>query len=90
MIDVLKGMFHIEKTLIYGFSMGGYGVWRLTFLFPALFEGAIVGSGITHDPRSDEVAIVAYHGGVAEVVSRQEFDFLTDGKDKAEEDKGGK
>jgi predicted esterase len=45
MIEVLKGMFNIDKTLIFGFSMGGYGVWRLTFLFPDLFKAAIVGSG---------------------------------------------
>jgi hypothetical protein len=32
----------------------GYGVWRLTFLFPDLFEGAIVGSGVIHYPGDKE------------------------------------
>jgi len=38
--------------------------------------------------RGEEVGIVGYHGGVADVVSREEFEFLTDGKDTAEQ-KGG-
>lgn len=38
--------------------------------------------------RGEEVAVVAYHGGVADVVSKEEFEFLTEGKDIAEE-KGG-
>lgn len=45
LIDNLKEMFNIKKIIAFGFSMGGYGVWRLTFLYPDLFEGAIVGSG---------------------------------------------
>jgi len=38
--------------------------------------------------RGEEVAVVGYHGGVADVVSKEEFEFLTEGKDTAEE-KGG-
>ena len=38
--------------------------------------------------RGAEVAVVAYHGGVADVVSKQEFEFLTEGKNTAEQ-KGG-
>jgi len=44
-VDTMKKMFNITKTIILGFSMGGYGVWRLTFLYPKSFDAAIVGSG---------------------------------------------
>ncbi len=45
MMDTLKEMFSIDKTLLFGFSMGGYGVWRLTFKFPTFFDCAVIGSG---------------------------------------------
>lgn len=48
-VDTMKKMFNIAKTIILGFSMGGYGVWRLTFLYPKIFDAAIVGSGCLYN-----------------------------------------
>ncbi|NHJ39848.1 MAG: hypothetical protein FK731_07420, partial [Asgard group archaeon] len=48
LISEIKTMFKIEKTLIMGFSMGGYGTWRMTFLHPELFDGAIIAAGFPH------------------------------------------
>jgi predicted esterase len=47
----LKILFKIDKTILYGFSMGGYGVWRLGMLYPQFFSGGIVISGIPFNPR---------------------------------------
>ena len=47
-------MYKISRTVIYGFSMGGYGVWRTTFHHPNLFDAAIVGSGSPRSPWSDK------------------------------------
>ncbi|HUT79809.1 MAG TPA: hypothetical protein VMZ29_01295 [Candidatus Bathyarchaeia archaeon] len=47
-IKEIKKMFKIKKTLIMGFSMGGYGTWRMTFLHPNLFDGAIIAAGFPH------------------------------------------
>jgi predicted esterase len=47
-ITEVKKMFKIKTTLIMGFSMGGYGTWRMTFKHPELFEGAIVAAGFPH------------------------------------------
>jgi predicted esterase/tetratricopeptide (TPR) repeat protein len=47
LIALTKRMFHVDRTLCYGFSMGGYGVWRMTLLHPDLFDGAICVSGGT-------------------------------------------
>ena len=44
-ITILKSMFKIKKTLIFGFSMGGYGCWRLSLKHPELFESAIIAAG---------------------------------------------
>jgi len=38
--------------------------------------------------RDESVAVIAYRGGVAEVISQQEYEFLTQGKNKSEEAKG--
>ncbi len=53
-VDTMKKMFNITKTIILGFSMGGYGVWRLTFLYPKSFDAAIVSSGCPYDPLENE------------------------------------
>ncbi len=50
-INTAQKMFHIDKTILYGFSMGGYGCWRLSFLHPELFDGVIVASGVPYNPR---------------------------------------
>ncbi len=49
----LKILFRIDKTFLYGFSMGGYGVWRLGMLYPELFSGGIVVSGIPFNPKEE-------------------------------------
>jgi predicted esterase len=51
LLSVLDDMFHIDKTLLAGFSMGGYGCWRLSLLHPECFDAVIVGSGIPYNPR---------------------------------------
>jgi len=53
LINLLQKMFIIDKTLCYGFSMGGYGTWRMTLLHPELFEGAVVISGFPYHPRNN-------------------------------------
>lgn len=48
----VKTLYHInEKNIILqGFSMGGYGAWRLSLLNPDLFQAAIILSGATSPP----------------------------------------
>jgi predicted esterase len=47
-ITEVKKMFKIKTSLIMGFSMGGYGTWRMTFKHPELFNGAIIAAGFPH------------------------------------------
>ena len=54
MIEAVREMFHVKEMIIFGFSMGGYGVWRLTFLYPDSFDRAIVGSGSPMNPWKDD------------------------------------
>ncbi|MBN1969188.1 MAG: prolyl oligopeptidase family serine peptidase [Candidatus Delongbacteria bacterium] len=59
-IDLLKNikeMFKISKTFILGFSMGGYGAWRLAFNHSELFNGAIINSGPIKAPFTDNTDI---------------------------------
>ncbi|UCD43918.1 MAG: prolyl oligopeptidase family serine peptidase [Candidatus Bathyarchaeota archaeon] len=51
LLGVLDDMFHIDRTLLAGFSMGGYGCWRLSLLHPECFDAVIVGSGIPYNAR---------------------------------------
>ncbi|NHJ33066.1 MAG: hypothetical protein FK732_09390, partial [Asgard group archaeon] len=47
-VDIItnaRKMFKISKTLILGFSMGGYGTWRMTLKHPELFDGAFIAAG---------------------------------------------
>jgi predicted esterase len=56
-IDMLKeviNIFNIDKTIISGFSMGGYGVWRFALKYPDLFDAGIVISGIPFNPRDEK------------------------------------
>jgi predicted esterase len=56
--DVLECIAHVktlysinEKNIIlHGFSMGGYGAWRLSLLNPDLFQAAVILSGATSPP----------------------------------------
>lgn len=45
LVKLVKELFRINKTVLYGFSMGGYGVWRMSFLHPELFDAAVCVSG---------------------------------------------
>ena len=58
--DVLESVMHFmelypnidrERILLVGFSMGGYGAWRLGLLHPEFFRGVIVMSGVVVPPR---------------------------------------
>ena len=51
---IIRDMFRVSRTIILGFSMGGYGVWRTTFLHPDFFDAALVGSGSPVNPWRDE------------------------------------
>ncbi|NHJ05507.1 MAG: alpha/beta fold hydrolase [Candidatus Heimdallarchaeota archaeon] len=48
LIDKIKSIFKIKKTIIFGFSMGGYGCWRLSLKHPELFESAIIAAGMPY------------------------------------------
>ncbi|MGE5497951.1 MAG: prolyl oligopeptidase family serine peptidase, partial [Syntrophothermus sp.] len=56
LIKTAKEIFRIKKTILYGFSMGGYGTWRISFLHPELFDGAIIVSGIPFNIKNNEPA----------------------------------
>ncbi len=45
MILSLKNTFNIDRMFLFGFSMGGYGAWRISFLYPEFFEGVMIFSG---------------------------------------------
>jgi predicted esterase len=46
-IDHVKSLYEIDEKniIIHGFSMGGYGAWRLSLLYPDLFKAAVILSG---------------------------------------------
>ncbi len=46
MLNIVKKLFKIKKTLIFGFSMGGYGSWRMSLKHPELFEAALIVAGM--------------------------------------------
>ena len=54
MVKTIKTMLRIRRIILFGFSMGGYGAWRLTFLYPDIFEAAIIGSGTLSNRRYTE------------------------------------
>jgi hypothetical protein len=75
LIRLVKEMFNIDRTLCYGFSMGGYGVWRMSFLYPDLFEAAICIAGTpsargpdpaddmrTHIGKGKDISYLVIHG----------------------------
>lgn len=51
-IEQVKKLYRIDpkKIIIDGFSMGGYGAWRLSILHPEVFRGAIIRSGAITPP----------------------------------------
>lgn len=44
-IQTVKEMFQINQTILLGFSMGGYGAWRISFHHPECFDGIVIISG---------------------------------------------
>ncbi len=51
-IDHIKVLYNIdeENIILDGFSMGGYGAWRLSLLHPELFKAVIIRSGAIVPP----------------------------------------
>ena len=54
LIRRVKRLFLVNKTILCGFSMGGYGVWRFGLLYPELFDFGIVISGIPFNLREEK------------------------------------
>lgn len=53
-VDHFTGLFpniDRERILLIGFSMGGYGAWRLGLLRPDFFRGLIIMSGVVAPPE---------------------------------------
>jgi len=56
--DVIECIEHVQKLynvdkrniIIHGFSMGGYGAWRLSLLYPDLFKAGVILSGAIVPP----------------------------------------
>jgi predicted esterase len=51
-IDHVRSLYNIDEKniIIHGFSMGGYGAWRLSLLYPDLFKAAVILSGAISPP----------------------------------------
>jgi len=51
-IEHVQKLYHVDKRniIIHGFSMGGYGAWRLSLLYPDLFKAAVILSGAIVPP----------------------------------------
>jgi predicted esterase len=51
-IDHIKSLYDIDEKniIIHGFSMGGYGAWRMSLLYPDLFKAAVILSGAISPP----------------------------------------
>jgi predicted esterase len=51
-INHVKSLYDIDEKniIIHGFSMGGYGAWRLSLLYPDLFKAAVILSGAISPP----------------------------------------
>ena len=76
LVENIKAMLPIEKTLCLGFSMGGYGTWRMSMLHPELFDAAAIISGTpvppgrleqgddlrTHIGGGRELSYIVFHG----------------------------
>jgi len=53
-IDHVKKLYKIDddNIILDGFSMGGYGAWRLGLLYPYLFKALIIRSGAVSPPKN--------------------------------------
>lgn len=70
LVGLVKKMFSIERTLCLGFSMGGYGTWRLGMLHPELFDAAAIMSGTPVPPgRTENDADMRSHVGKGNTLS---------------------
>ncbi len=51
-IDHIKALYNIDEKniILQGFSMGGYGAWRLSLLNPELFKAVVIQSGAISPP----------------------------------------
>ncbi len=51
-IDQVKSLYNIdeERIVLDGFSMGGYGAWRLGLLYPEIFKAVVIRSGAVSPP----------------------------------------
>jgi predicted esterase len=51
-INHVKSLYNIDEKniIIHGFSMGGYGAWRLSLLYPGLFKAVVILSGAISPP----------------------------------------
>ena len=64
LIGVVKSLLSVESTLCVGFSMGGYGAWRMSMLHPELFDAAVIISGTPVPPgRAEEDDDMRNHVG---------------------------
>jgi len=82
-IEHIKKLYNIdEKNIILdGFSMGGYGAWRLSAIHPEVFKAVIIRSGATKPPgrKGENILALLYkkldteyfivHGGKDNAVS---------------------
>ena len=51
-INQVKSLYNIdaERIVLDGFSMGGYGAWRLGLLYPEIFKAVVIRSGAVAPP----------------------------------------
>ena len=59
-IEHIKKLYNIDERniILDGFSMGGYGAWRLSAIHPEVFKAVIVRSGAIHPPATKEENIL--------------------------------
>ncbi len=61
-IEHIKKLYNIDekKIILDGFSMGGYGAWRLSAIYPEVFRAVIIRSGAIHPPSIKEENILDF------------------------------
>lgn len=97
-VDIItnaKKMFKIKTTLIFGFSMGGYGTWRMTLKHPELFDGAFIAAGFpnfgtnedddmrNHIGKTNDIEFFVIHGTADRSVSIKSTDEFIEKLKKA-------
>ncbi len=56
-IAAVKRIFPVRRVFVLGFSMGGYGAYRLALRHPGVFAGAVVLSGVPYQPWTEDPAL---------------------------------